>query len=47
MELEQSGELESGDAARMTAAGGRRLTALQSGEVLLWEMHASLAPAAR
>lgn len=47
MELEQSGELEAGDAARMTAAGSRRLTALQSGEVLVWEMHASLAPAAR
>jgi redox-sensitive bicupin YhaK (pirin superfamily) len=43
--LEDSGELEAGDAARMTAAGSRRLAALEGSEVLLWEMHASLAPA--
>jgi hypothetical protein len=44
MLLEESGEIEAGDAARMTNAGARRLTALRSGEALVWEMHASLAP---
>ena len=47
MALEESGEIEAGDAVRMTAAGARRLTALESGEALVWEMHASLAPVAR
>jgi hypothetical protein len=47
MLLEESGEIEAGDAARMTNAGARRLTALQGGEALVWEMHASLARATR
>ena len=45
MALEGGGELGAGDAARLTAAGSRRLTSVEGGEVLLWEMHASLAPA--
>jgi hypothetical protein len=36
-------DLEAGDAARLTAAGERRLTAVEPSEVLIWEMHASLA----
>ena len=37
--LEEAGLLEEGDAARLTAAGARRLTAGERGaEVLLWEM---------
>jgi hypothetical protein len=33
-------------AARLTAAGERRLDAVEPSEVLIWEMHASLRPAA-
>lgn len=47
MYLEAEGDLESGDAARLTGAGERRLTAVDPSEVLIWEMHASLSPAAR
>jgi quercetin 2,3-dioxygenase len=43
LDLEAEGQLEAGDAARLTAAGERRLTALEPSEVLIWEMHASLA----
>jgi quercetin 2,3-dioxygenase len=42
VELESVGDLEAGDAARLTAAGERRLRALESSEVLIWEMHATL-----
>jgi hypothetical protein len=42
MHLEAEGPLEAGDAARLTAAGPRRLTATEPSEVLIWEMHASL-----
>ncbi|GAB79449.1 hypothetical protein AUCHE_25_00300 [Austwickia chelonae NBRC 105200] len=40
--LEGSGRMNSGDAARMTATGGHKVTALEPSEVLLWEMHATL-----
>jgi hypothetical protein len=44
-DLEGAGSLDAGDAARLTAAGERRLAAAEPSEVLVWEMHASLAPA--
>lgn len=41
--LEGEGVLETGDAARMTASGGRRVTAGDVGaEILAWEMHAGM-----
>ena len=40
--LEGAGDLEQGDAVRFTDADGRRLTAIEPAEVLLWEMHAKL-----
>jgi redox-sensitive bicupin YhaK (pirin superfamily) len=44
VDLEDTGSLGTGDAARMTAAGGQRVTAGADGaEVLVWEMAASLA----
>jgi redox-sensitive bicupin YhaK (pirin superfamily) len=42
MHLEGEGLLDAGDAARLTAAGERRLGAAEPSEVLIWEMHASL-----
>jgi hypothetical protein len=42
MDLEAEGALDEGDAARLTAAGARRLTAAEPSEVLIWEMHAAL-----
>ena len=43
VELEGTGPLDTGDAARMTAAGGQRVTATTKGaEVLVWEMAARL-----
>jgi len=47
MDLEAEGELDAGDAARLTAAGERRLAAAESSEVLIWEMYADLGPAVR
>jgi quercetin 2,3-dioxygenase len=44
LNLEAQGPLDEGDAARLTAAGGRRLGAIEPSEVLIWEMHASLGP---
>jgi quercetin 2,3-dioxygenase len=41
--LEGVGALNGGDAARLTASGGRRLTATTAAEILVWEMHANLA----
>ncbi|MGK2855093.1 MAG: pirin family protein [Microbacteriaceae bacterium] len=41
--LEGAGELLEGDAARLTATGGQRVTATEPTEILLWEMHAGLA----
>lgn len=43
VELEGAGALGSGDAVRFTATGGQRVTAAESAEILVWEMHASLA----
>jgi quercetin 2,3-dioxygenase len=41
--LEGAGELATGDAARVTAAEGQRVTAGHEGaEILVWEMHTSL-----
>jgi hypothetical protein len=45
MDLEAEGTLDAGDAARLTAAGQRRLAATEPSEVLIWEMHASISPA--
>jgi len=41
--LEGAGELHEGDAVRFTATGGQRITATAPAEILVWEMHASLA----
>ncbi len=41
--LEGSGALHEGDAVRFTATGGQRVVATSEAEVLVWEMHASLA----
>jgi len=44
VELEGTGVLGTGDAARITGADGQRVTAGPDGaEVLIWEMHATLA----
>ncbi|MEU9829232.1 pirin family protein [Micromonospora chersina] len=41
--LEATGQLGEGDAARITMAGGQRVTAAEPAEILVWEMHATLA----
>jgi redox-sensitive bicupin YhaK (pirin superfamily) len=41
--LEGAGPLHEGDAVRFTASGGQRVTATEPSEILVWEMHASLA----
>jgi len=41
--LEGAGALDAGDAVRFTATGGQRITAITAAEVLVWEMHASVA----
>jgi redox-sensitive bicupin YhaK (pirin superfamily) len=44
VELEGAGRLGTGDAARLTASGGRRVRAVGGpAEVLVWEMHATIA----
>jgi len=40
--LEGTGPLTAGDAVRLTATGGQRVTADQEAEILVWEMHASI-----
>ncbi|GAB2470499.1 pirin family protein [Jatrophihabitans fulvus] len=45
VELEGGPTLLEGDAARLTLAGARRVTALEPSEVLVWEMHATLGAA--
>ncbi|MGK2866050.1 MAG: pirin family protein [Mycobacterium sp.] len=40
--LEGAGGMLEGDAARLTATGGQRVTATEPAEILLWEMHAGL-----
>jgi redox-sensitive bicupin YhaK (pirin superfamily) len=42
VDLEAAGVLADGDAVRLTAAGARRVTAVTSAEILVWEMHDSL-----
>jgi redox-sensitive bicupin YhaK (pirin superfamily) len=39
VDLEGAGSLEAGDAARLTAAGARQVTADSGAEILVWEMH--------
>ncbi len=41
--LEGAGALETGDAVRFTATGGQRVTATEASEILVWEMHATVA----
>jgi redox-sensitive bicupin YhaK (pirin superfamily) len=41
--LEGAGELATGDAVRFTATGGQRVTATEAAEILVWEMHGTLA----
>jgi redox-sensitive bicupin YhaK (pirin superfamily) len=41
--LEDAGALGEGDAVRLTESGGQRVTATEPSEVLVWEMHATLA----
>jgi redox-sensitive bicupin YhaK (pirin superfamily) len=41
--LEDAGDLATGDAVRFTATGGRRVTATEPAEILVWEMHATVA----
>jgi hypothetical protein len=41
--LEGAGPLETGDAVRFTATGGQRVTAVEAAEILVWEMHATVA----
>ena len=41
--LEGAGELAAGDAVRLTGVGGQRVTASEPAEILVWEMHATLA----
>lgn len=43
--LEDAGTLRDGDAVRLTASGGQRVTAVQPAEILIWEMHAGLSAA--
>src|ERR1700731_2219935 len=43
VELEGTGALNTGDAVRFTVSGGQRVTGIESAEILVWEMHATLA----
>ncbi|HEY4456850.1 MAG TPA: pirin family protein [Pseudonocardiaceae bacterium] len=43
VEFEDVGVVGTGDAVRLTGESGQRLTAVEPAEVLVWEMHASLA----
>ncbi|MER7179563.1 pirin family protein [Streptomyces hyaluromycini] len=43
VDLEGVGALGEGDAARFTATGGHRVTASGPAEILVWEMHATVA----
>ncbi len=42
VDLEGAGALAAGDAVRLTATGGQRVTASEPSELLVWEMHATL-----
>jgi len=41
--LEGAGALNAGDAVRFTATGGQTVTATEPAEILVWEMHATVA----
>jgi redox-sensitive bicupin YhaK (pirin superfamily) len=41
--LEGAGQLVTGDAVRFTATGGQQVTATEPAEILVWEMHATVA----
>ncbi len=41
--LEGAGPLATGDAVRFTATGGQTITATEGAEILVWEMHATVA----
>jgi hypothetical protein len=41
--LEGAGVLDTGDAVRFTATGGQRVTAVDAAEILVWEMHTTMA----
>jgi len=41
--LEDAGPLAEGDAVRFTATGGQKVTATEPAEILVWEMHATIA----
>ena len=41
--LEGAGSLAEGDAVRFTATGGQQVTATEPAEILVWEMHATIA----
>jgi hypothetical protein len=43
VDLEEAGPLAEGDAVRLTATGGHRVTAAEAAEILVWEMHATIA----
>jgi redox-sensitive bicupin YhaK (pirin superfamily) len=40
--LESAGPLDAGDAARLSAAGARRVEAVEPAEILIWEMYGSV-----
>jgi redox-sensitive bicupin YhaK (pirin superfamily) len=42
VDLEGAGRLSTGDAVRIVAADGQRVTAAEPAEILVWEMHARL-----
>ena len=42
VELEDNGTLNAGDAVRLTSTGGHTITATESSEILVWEMHTTL-----
>lgn len=43
VDLEGTGKLNEGDAVRFTATGGHRVSATEPAEILVWEMHATIA----
>lgn len=43
VDVESAGRLQQGDALRLTGTGGQTMTAAESSEILIWEMHASFA----
>jgi quercetin 2,3-dioxygenase len=41
--MEAAGPLSAGDAVRLSATGGQRITAVEAAEILVWEMHSDAA----